>query len=75
MHKCQRRIHRAGRRKYFLVSDYANKAAEDEIGQTIGLIRVDQVFEPGEVLVMMLRVLAVGVDKDIDIKKNHAALP
>jgi hypothetical protein len=33
--KCQRRIHRAGRRKYFLVSDHANVATENQIGEAM----------------------------------------
>lgn len=39
------------------------------------MIRVDEIFKPLEILSMAWRVLAVGIDQDINVKKNHAVVP
>ncbi|BCA56554.1 hypothetical protein W02_36940 [Nitrospira sp. KM1] len=57
------------------MSRHSEKAAQNEIGNPIGLVGIDQIFEPLEVGSMIMSILAVGIDEYVDIKKNHAVLP
>jgi len=45
--------HTAGRIKHVRMGDDPEKAAEDQIGQTVGMVGVDQLFEPCELLPMV----------------------
>ena len=68
-------LHAAGRVKDARMGHDAKKAAQDKVGNSIGVIRPNQFFEPGKVLPMAGRIFAMSIDKDIDIKKNHEVVP
>ena len=53
----------------------AKETAQNKIGQSIRLLRLNQCLEPGQVFSMMERIFSVGIDQHIHIKKNHEAVP
>jgi hypothetical protein len=40
-----------------------------------GPLRVDEMFEPRQIFSMLWRVLSMGVDQHVHIKKNHVTVP
>lgn len=74
---CERQgfVHAAWRIEHVRVSDDSQEAAQHQIGQAVGIVRVDQVFKPFAIWMMVRRILTVGVDEHIDVKKNHEAVP
>jgi hypothetical protein len=75
LNKRESLVYGTRRVEHFGVRHNTEEAAEDQIRQPIGLIRVNKVFEPAEILPVVARVLAVGINQDVDVKKNHAVLP
>jgi len=73
--KSQRFRHRAGGIEDLWMGHDAEKAAQHEVGHTVGVIGVNQLFEPVTIWIMVRRILPVGVDEHIDVKKDHEAAP
>ena len=57
------------------MGDDAEKSAQDKIGDSVGMIRIDEVLKPCEILTVVGSILAVGIHQYIHIKKNHAVVP
>ncbi len=53
----------------------SKEAAQNQVSQTIGMIRVDQPFKPTAIGRMVWGILPVGIHEHIDIKKNHEDVP
>lgn len=67
--------HQAGRIEDLRMGHDTEEAAEDKIGQAIGLVGIDELLEPREIGVMVPGSFSVGVHEHVAIKKNHGLLP
>lgn len=69
------RAHQTGRVEDLRMGHDPEKPAEHKIGKAVGLIGINQILEPREVVAMVQGVLTVGIDEHVDIKKHHQVLP
>ena len=45
------------------MGDNAEKSAQDKIGESVGMIRIDEVLKPCEILTVVGSILAVGINQ------------